>query len=508
MSERVPPVTLETLPQLLEHDDKVKLAGVDVDGILRGKLISKKKFLSIAGDGFGFCSVVFGWDMHDQTYFRELKISNKDNGYRDLLAIPDLSTYRRIPWEGNVPFFLVHFYDPDTKAPLCADPRGLLKTMVERLEKHELGAMAGATTVVLSSRHNNAPLTPIALAEYEFYQFRAPPSSNGSTSERNTSSTASFLKENPVGALPPLTEGMFGYSLTRPVHNQDYYYGIFDACQQFRCGIEGWHTESGPGVFEAALEFDEIREMADKAGLFKYVVKCLGSKSGITPCFMAKPREGLPGNSGHMHVSIVDKLGKNLFYRGEKDENAPFTDVAYLSDMGRHFLAGLIDGLPDIMPILAPTINSYKRLVENFWAPVTVSWGLEHRAASIRLISPPSSSPKATRFEMRVPGADANPFLVLAAILGLGWRGVEKKLELKLPPLGKGEDVGGTSDQGVRLAKSLKEATQRFMRKESVAREVFGDDFVDHFGGTREHEIRLWDEAVTDWEVRRYIETV
>ncbi|KAL8681729.1 MAG: hypothetical protein Q9186_002176 [Xanthomendoza sp. 1 TL-2023] len=481
-------VTLQTLPNILFNDTKVKVAGVDIDGILRGKLMSKRKFLSIAKDGFGFCSVIYGWDMHDQTYFKELGISNAENGYRDMIAIPDLSTFRRIPWEDNVPFFLVSFMDPDTGRPVCACPRGLLKTACDKIEEKGFGAMAGA--------------------EYEFYQFRSPTNPNVPISERNSSSTARFLQQNPVNALPPLTEGMFGYSLTRPVHNQDYYYGVYDTCEKFNCGIEGWHTESGPGVFEAALEFGEIKQMADKAGLFKYVVKSLGSKFGITPCFMAKPREGLPGNSGHMHVSIVDKSGKNMFYRGTEDTNPKHKDLANLSDLGRHFLAGLIDGLPDIMPVVAPTINSYKRLVENFWAPVTVSWGLEHRAASIRIIAPPTSSPKATRFEVRVPGADANPFLVLAAILALGWRGVEKKMEIGVPPLGKGEDVGGESDKGVRLAKSLKEANARMTRKGSVAREVFGDAFVDHFGGTRDHEVRLWDEAVTDWEVKRYIETV
>ena len=239
--------------------------------------------------------------------------------------------------------------------------------------------------------------------------------------------------------------------------------------------------------------------MTDSSGGGRYVVKSVATKYAITPCFMAKPKQGLPGNSGHMHVSLVDKSGKNLLYRETRDENAPWSDIAGLSDIGRHFLAGLIDGLPDIMPMLAPTINSYKRLVENFWAPVTVSWGLEHRAASIRLIAPPTSKPGATRFEVRVPGADANPFFVMAAILGLGYRGIEKKLEITIPPLGKGEDVGGDSDKGMRLARSLKEATDRFKRPDSVAREVFGDDFVEHYAGTREHEIRVWDEAVTDW---------
>lgn len=136
-------VTVESLPKLLENDTKVKLAGADVDGILRGKLISKKKFLSIAEDGFGFCSVIFGWDMHDQTYFKELKISNLENGYKDIIAIPDLSSFRRIPWEDDVPFFLLSFFDPDTKAPVSADPRGLLRTAAEKLEKQGLGAMAG-----------------------------------------------------------------------------------------------------------------------------------------------------------------------------------------------------------------------------------------------------------------------------------------------------------------------------------------------------------------------------
>ncbi|KAJ5887724.1 Type-1 glutamine synthetase 2 [Penicillium taxi] len=479
-------LTAENVAQELQNDRMVKVAGIDVDGVLRGKLMQKSKFLSIVSDGFGFCSVIFGWDQHDQTYFKELKISNKENGYRDLIAIPDLRSFRRIPWENNVPFFLISFLDPDTREPVCACPRGLLKNAAAKPEAAGYRAMAGA--------------------EYEFYQFRAP--NDQPAPERGATATAAFLQNNPVESLPSLTEGMFGYSITRPLHNQDYYYGIFDACEQFRCDIEGWHTESGPGVFEAALQFGEAKDMADKAGLFKYVVKAYGIKHGITPSFMAKPRQGLPGNSGHMHISLVDKDGKNAFLRDTVDPSPPYPDVAHLSNLGRHFLAGVLVGLPDIMPLFAPTINSYKRLVENFWAPVTVSWGLEHRAASVRLITPPTASAKATRFEVRVPGADANPHFVLAAVLALGWRGVEKKLEIPVPPLTKGQDMGGAGDKGVRLAKSLKEAIATFMRPDSIAREVFGDAFVEHFGGTREHEVRLWEEAVTDWEVRRYIETV
>ncbi|KAK4961269.1 hypothetical protein LTR10_001759 [Elasticomyces elasticus] len=483
-------LTASDLPELLKDDVAIKVGGVDIDGIIRGKLMSKSKFLSIAQSGFGFCSVIFGWDMHDQTYYKELKISNKENGYRDIVAIVDLSSFRRIPWEDNVPFFLCSFREPEGES-LSACPRSLLARQVDKLETRGYGALAGA--------------------EYEFFTFRAPEAVTASThaSDRNSSATATFLQTNPVNDLPSLEQGMFGYSLTRPSHNQQWYYGIYNNCIKFRCEIEGWHTESGPGVYEAALAYGEIREMADRAALFKLCVKNTSSQYGITPCFMAKPRQGLPGNSGHVHVSLKDeKTGANLFAREKVDPNPPYPDLANLSDLGRQFLAGVLDGLPDVMPILGPTVNSYKRLVENFWAPVTVSWGLEHRAASIRLIAPPTAPPKGTRFEVRVAGADTNPHLVMAAILALGYRGIEKKMEIPLPPLGKGQDVGSDGDQGQRLAKSLREATERMKRSGSVAREVFGDDFVDHFAGTREHEVRLWDEAVTDWEVKRYIETV
>ncbi len=151
-------------PGELTGDSCVKVAGIDVDGMLRGKLMSKKKFLSIADDGFGFCSVIFGWDMHDQTYFRELKISNKENGYRDVMAVPDFKSYRRIPWEKNkteegmggtksVPFILVDFLDPETKKPICACPRSLLKSVMNKLYQQNVDAMAGGETFLAGMHH-------------------------------------------------------------------------------------------------------------------------------------------------------------------------------------------------------------------------------------------------------------------------------------------------------------------------------------------------------------------
>lgn len=132
----------DDLQQLLENDISIKVAGVDIDGQLRGKLMSKKKFFSVVKSGFGFCSVIFGWDMHDQTYFKELKISNAENGYRDITAEIDLSSFRRIPWENNIPFFLVSFREPEG-ASLSACPRSLLERTVDKIEAKGMGALAG-----------------------------------------------------------------------------------------------------------------------------------------------------------------------------------------------------------------------------------------------------------------------------------------------------------------------------------------------------------------------------
>ncbi|KAH7873581.1 uncharacterized protein C8R40DRAFT_1112638 [Lentinula edodes] len=475
------PETLQDLETLLKNDNKVKVAGIDVDGVLRGKFMSKEKFLSAASsDGFGFCSVIFGWDIHDTVYSRELLISNKANGYRDILASIDLSTYRRIPWENNVPFFLVSFLDPDTKEPLVVDPRGILKITSDRAAKSHRSCYAGV--------------------EYEYFNFKETPVS---------------LAEKKFQNLTPLTPGMHGYSLLRTQLNNEYFHSIFDEASKFGVDIEGHHTETGPGVLETALAYTNALRMADNAILFKFLTKSIGMQHGVLPTFMAKPWGNLPGCSGHTHVSLRDDSGKNIFAVSEAElltgrPGAANDDVKFLSEEAEHFLAGILDGIADVMPMLVPTINGYKRLVggEAFWAPNAITYGYDSRAASIRIISPPSVPSAATRLEIRVPGADMNPYFTISAIFLLGLRGIEKKLKLSTPPMSKltaDDKKNGTIKM---LPTSLEAATERMMRPESIAREksMFGDVFVEHFGGTREHEVKVWNEAVTNWEVERYIE--
>ncbi|WWC65352.1 uncharacterized protein I303_107970 [Kwoniella dejecticola CBS 10117] len=475
------PTSLEELKELLKDDNKVKVAGVDVDGVLRGKIMSKDKFLSsVKGDGFGFCSTIYGWDIHDLAYTKELLVANWSNGYRDLWATIDLSTYRRLKWEKNIPFFLCSFIVPETNKPLIVDPRSLLRTVLDEGVGKELGfeAMAGA--------------------EFEYFQFKE---------------NAQSLADKKFHDLKPLTPGMHGYSLLRPTLNQDYFHDLYDMALDFGIEVEGHHTETGPGVFETALAYTDAARMADNACLFKLVAKSVGMKYDIMPTFMAKPWGDLPGCSGHIHVSLRDKNGRNIFAVSEEEEksggrkDAEYDDVKYLSQEAEWFLAGLLEGMPDVLPMFCPTINSYKRLQggQAMWAPDTASYGYDSRAASVRILSGPGVKGYATRFEVRVPGADMNPYYALSAIFALGFRGIKNKTTLPYGPL---NSPGVTRDTVKHLPTSLEGAVDAFMAKDSTAREVLGDYFVDHYGGTRVHELEVWKKAVTDWEVARYFELV
>ncbi|KAF7561274.1 hypothetical protein G7046_g2873 [Stylonectria norvegica] len=473
--------TQANIIELLKNDIKVKVAGLDTDGILRGKIMSKEKFLSSVKEGFGFSSAIFGWDMHDTLYTHSKGMSSEGGSYADFTAVPDLTSYRRLPWENNIPFFLLHFLSEGK--PVAACPRGMTGALAKRLGRENLKAVAGV--------------------ELEFINFQTP-TEDGYGPESKRPNLAAFLLKNGPKSLRPLTEGMFGYSVTRPVASKDYFHEVFDTSVDFNCHVEGWHTESGPGVFEAALASRDFAEMADRVSLFKLLTKSIAINHHITPCFMAKPLQGLPGSSGHIHVSLTDLAGKNLFAREERNPAAKWPDVEHFSDIGYHFLAGVLDALPDIMPMLAPTVNSYKRFVENMWAPVAITWGNEDRLSSIRLITPPVCKPSAVRMEIRIPGADLHPHYALSAIIGAGLRGIDKKLEITVPP-----SAARTSADGppTLLANTLEKALQRFSAPESIAREIFDDDFVDFYTGSRDHELKIWREAVTDWELSRYIET-
>jgi glutamine synthetase len=438
---------------------KVKVGVSDIDGVLRGKLLHKDKFFSVAeaypDGGFGFCDVVLGWDMTDSCY-DNAAVTGGQHGFPDALTRLDLDTFRQVPWDDGIAFFLGEFVNADGSAhALC--PRQTLKRVLKRAEKMGFSVMAGM--------------------EFEWFNFLETPQS-----------WAAKQGVNPE----PLTPGMFGYSLLRMMRNREYFKALMDEMPAFGIPIESLHTETGPGVLEAALGFSEALAQADRAVLFKTGAKEIGMRFGIMPSFMAKPHAKLPGCSGHIHQSLSDGQ-HNLFY----DAGNP----RKMSPLFESYVAGQVACMMDFGPMLWPTINSYKRLVDGFWAPVKPTWGIDNRTASFRVIA---GSPKATRLETRCPGADVNPYLAMAAVVAAGLDGVEKGLTLTAPPI-SGSNAG--ADNIARAPRTLIETTRIFQQSD-IARDWLGDGFVDHFAATREWEWRQWLDAVTDWELKRYFEII
>jgi len=439
--------------------NKVKVACSDIDGILRGKYLHKDKFFGAAEPhpkgGFGFCDVVFGWDSSDQCY-DNTQVTGWHHGFPDALARLDLDTARRVPWDGSVPFFLGEFVNADG-SPFAVCPRQTLKRVLKRAEQLGFDVMAGM--------------------EFEWFNFIETPHS--------------WAAKKGVGPQN-LTPGMFGYSVLRMADNRDFFNALMDEMLAFGVPIEGLHTETGPGTYEVAIAFSKALEAADRAILFKTGTKEIAKRFGIMPSFMAKWSQQYPGCSGHIHQSLSD--GKtNLFYDAKSSRA--------MSRLFESYLAGQVACLMEFAPMFWPTVNSYKRLVDGFWAPVKPTWGLDNRTASFRVIA---GSPKATRLETRCPGADVNPYLAMAAVIAAGLHGIEKGLKLTTPPI-TGTNLG--AEEVPRAPRSLIRSTQNF-RASAIARDWLGDTFVDHFAATREWEHRQWQDAVTDWELKRYFEII
>jgi len=434
---------------------RVKVAVSDTDGVLRGKYLHKEKFLSAVESGFGFCNVVFGWDSNDQTY-DNTTWTGWHTGFPDALVQLDFASFRRVPWDDNVPFFLGEFVEADG-SPLPVCPRQLYKRVLARAAKMGFQVLASL--------------------EYEWFNFRE---------------TSKSLAEKGYIRPEPISPGMFGYSLIRAAQNQPFLRAIMEELPAFGVPVEGLHTETGPGVFEAAILYTSGIEAGDRGILFKQAAKEIGQRFGIMPSFMAKWSTQYPGCSGHIHQSLSDGK-RNLFY----DARHPHR----MSKLFESYLAGQLALLEDLQAMYAPTVNSYKRLVDGMWAPVKRTWGVDNRTATLRVIP---GSPKSTRLESRCPGADVNPYIALAAVVGAGLWGIEKKLKLEDAPL---TGDAAKAAKFPRLPRNLMHATEN-LKRSKAARELFGETFVDHFVRTREWEWRQFQDAVTDWELKRYFEII
>ena len=434
--------------------DYLKVGVFDLDGILRGKYLSREKFLSALEGGFGFCDVVLGWDSRDQLY-DNVSITGWHTGYPDAPVRLLPASCRELPWEEGALFFLAEFAPP--AEAVC--PRGLLRRVLERAAEAGFSCRAGF--------------------EYEFFLFRETPQTVRDKRFRN---------------LIPMAPDFFGYSLLRSAVHSEFYNLLLDSCRTMDMALEGLHEETGPGVLEAAIAVSDGISAADKAALFKAFTKVLAQRAGMMATFMAKWSPDWPGQSGHIHLSLGDESGGAVFH----DPDAP----QGMSQTMRHFLGGQQRLMPELLALLAPTVNSYRRLIPGFWAPTEASWGIDNRTCALRVIP---GSAKSQRIECRVSAADANPYLALAAALAAGLWGVAEQVEPEAAVVGNAYDQ--RSPERLALPATLGEAAQR-LKASKVARELFGDPFVDHFAATREWEEREFRKHISDWELERYFEII
>lgn len=433
----------------------VKVAVVDNDGILRGKYMARDKFFSALEGGFGFCDVVLGWDSNDQLV-DNLSYTGWHTAYPDAMARILPETCREVPTEGNgMLMFLGEF--ADKAETVC--PRAALRRVLKRAKDMGFSAYAAF--------------------EYEFFVFDETPHS---------------VREKNYQNLKPITPGFFGYSALRSSVHADFYHELLKLCEDMDFRLEGLHTETGPGVLEAAIMVDDALAAADKAILFKLFTKVLAQKRGWMATFMSKWSKDWPGQSGHIHLSLKDKKGNAAFF----DPKAEYR----MSKTMRHFVAGQQKLMPELLAMVAQTVNAYTRLIPGFWAPTDATWGVENRTTALRVIP---GSAKSQRVEYRIAAADANPYIILAAALGSGLWGIEHKLEPE--PVVKGNSYAIKHPARLGLPRSLGEAAAR-LEKSKAARGLFGDAFVEHYAATRDWEEREYRRAITDWQMQRYFEII
>ncbi len=381
----------------------------------------------------------------------------------DMRLLPDGDTYAVLPWsdpERKRARLFCDIYNPDG-TPFEGDPRGVLKRTRERIRKHKWSFNVGP--------------------EPEFFLLRK---SNSET----------------VRAVPHDVGGYFDFSANDEAHSVRA--ELMLALSKMGLEIEMGHHEVGLGQHEIDFRFTDVLRAADNVVTLKYTVKALAAKNGLVASFMPKPFFGMPGSGMHTHQSIFDDTEANLFY-GAKDDFK-------LSPMAYQFVAGQLEHARGLSAIVAPTVNSYKRIVPGYEAPVYVCWAQINRSALIRIPHITEGREHAARAELRCPDPSCNPYLAFAAMLAAGLDGIERELDCT-PPINDQNIYEMSAEElaelGVgQLPGSLAEALDE-MQRDMVVRDCLGEIASDAFMRAKRAE---WDEyrtRVMDWELKTYLET-
>ncbi len=377
-------------------------------------------------------------------------------GDPDGLCYPVQGSLTRMPWSKQpMAQVLMTMREPDRTTPCPYDPRHVLKTMLDRFTAKGL--------------------TPVAATELEFYLIDADTTPAGHPRPPH--------RPGPGGRL----EGPQVYDLEVTQDFSNFLHDITDACRVQKLPADTTIAEFGPGQFEInLLHVSDVLTAADQAFLFRRLVKAVARRHGFVATFMAKPYADQPGNGLHVHTSLLDRQGNNVF--------SGTTDA--LAKPLRHAIAGLLKSMPDAQAVFAPHANSYRRFQPDSFAPVSPVWGMDHRAVAVRV---PSQTGPDARLEHRVAGADANPYLVLTAILG----GILHGLEAQADP---GDPLTGDSklDKTPPLTGNWNAAIDTFAGSPFIT-DVFGRDYQDVYAACRRFECGQFASTITDFEYQTYL---
>lgn len=450
---------LEELSTLVSEGavDTVLVAFTDHYGRLMGKRYDAGFFLEEAARGGSHaCDYLLTVD-RDMNPLPGFDFANWERGYGDVHLVPDLDTLRLASWLERTALVLCDVEAQGSHEPLPIAPRSVLRRQVERAAALGLSAMAAT--------------------ELEFYMYR--------------DSYAEAAAKGHAG-LDPTGWYIEDYHLLQGARCEDYVGALRRHLAASGVPVENSKGEWGHGQHELNVRYAEVLEMADRHVVYKQCAKELAHTQGKSVTFMAKVDEEQAGSSCHVHLSLW-RDGANAF-AGERDE----AGIA-CSDTFRWFLGGWIRHAPEIMPFLAPTVNSYKRFQAASWAPTRLAWSYDNRTAGFRVVGAGPS----LRIECRIPGADCNPYLALAASLAAGLAGIEEKVEP--PPVFEG-DVYAATDLPA-IPTRLSDATETFAASDFAGR-AFGKEVVEHYAHFLRTEVAAYERAVTDWERNRYFDQI
>lgn len=433
----------------------------DLYGRLMGKRITVEFFIdNVANEGMHACNYLFTVDMEMEPV-SGYEYANWEQGYGDFHCVPDLETLRLASWLDKSALVFCNTYEEKSHQLTTVAPRTILKRQIEAL------ARMGYQTMGAS--------------ELEYYIFH--------DSYRQS-------REQHYANLSPLSNYIEDYHILQGTREEPLNAAARKHLSASGVPVEFSKGEWGPGQHELNIRYANLLDMADRHTIYKQCFKDLADQLGMSVTFMAKFDENLAGSSCHIHMSLWDKeLEQNVF----AGQTSMGDHLPQVSDEFRWFLGGWLTHTPELMPFLAPTVNSYKRYQSGSWAPTGLAWSYDNRTAGFRVVGRDQS----LRIETRVPGADINPYLAYAALLAAGIDGIQNQIEP--PPIFEG-DVYATKDLP-QVPRTLYEAIEA-LEQSGFARRAFGDEVVDHYLHFYRTELTSFERAVTDWERRRYFEQI